>query len=280
MIYQTKSLLGLRDSNEDEIDIVFNYEGDDKEKKTMNYYAVYDGHGGNNISRYIKERLNKYFMNKRCSYDIKKKKDMLKYINGVYTSMQNKIMELNLKSRSCGSTALVVIQYEKSGIFSQLKIINLGDCRAVLCDQYNRAVQLTKDHKPMAFDENRRITALGGTIIHDHDDDPRINGLSVSRAFGDVEAKPHVSHMPEVFDHELAFKNGEIIDKFLIIACDGVWDVLSSQEAVDFVLYRLTELNTIQTCNGKGSNNIAHMLGKHAIHKGSTDNISIAIIFF
>jgi serine/threonine protein phosphatase PrpC len=280
MIYQTKSLLGLRSKNEDEIDIVFNYDNKDRKKKAMNYYSVYDGHGGDTISKYIKQRLSKYFMNSNCDYEINKTKSSNKYINSVYECMQNKIAQLNLSSRTTGSTALVVLQYEKAGIFSQLKVINIGDCRAVLCKDTNVAHALTKDHKPMAYDENIRILKLNGDIIHEKNDDPRINGLSVSRAFGDVEAKPQVTHMPEIFDYDLTVKHGKITDKFLILGCDGVWDVLSCQDATDFVLYKLKELSSLNICDNSGKNNIAHLLGKYAIEKGSMDNISVVIVFF
>ena len=64
MIYQTKSLLGARSKNEDEIDVVFNYDKSISDKKQMNYFGVYDGHGGNTMSKYVSERLSKYFMNK------------------------------------------------------------------------------------------------------------------------------------------------------------------------------------------------------------------------
>jgi protein phosphatase 2C len=280
MIYQYKSAQGpIRDTNEDEIDIEFNYTGSDKNMKPYNYFAVYDGHGGASISKYVKDRLGKYFMEKKRDYEIKRK-SANQYIYNIYDIMQNKIEESTMRARGCGTTALVVIQHEKNGIYNLLKVINLGDCRAVLCNYDNRAISLTKDHKPMAYDEFNRITKLGGIITHDRGDDPRINNLSVSRAFGDLDAKPHVSHVPEIFDYELNVKRNEIIDKFLILACDGVWDVLSCQDAVDFVLFRMSEIRSLDIRNGKGTNNIAQMLGKHAIAKGSEDNISIIIIFF
>lgn len=280
MIYQYKSCQGpIRDANEDEIDIEFNYNGQDKSVKAMNFFAVYDGHGGNAVSKYIKSKLSKYFMNKKYDYDIKKK-TANSYIMDIYDTIQTKLKESSIRTKMCGSTALVAIQYEKNNIYSQLKIINLGDCRAVICNENYLAIALTKDHKPMAFCENRRITKLGGVITHDVNDDPRINGLSVSRAFGDVEATPHISHVPEIFDYELNVKRGEIMDKFMILACDGVWDVLSCQDAVDYVLYKLAETRTIEIRDNKGSNNIAQMLGKYAIEKGSQDNISVIIVFF
>lgn len=280
MIYQYKSAQGpIRNANEDEIDVDFNYTGRDNKKYPINYFGIYDGHGGNAVSKYIKNRLSKYFMYKSCDYKIKKK-SCDTYIENSYDALQNRLKNSNVRAKNCGSTALVVLQYEKNNIYSQLKIINVGDCRAVLCDQYYRAIALTKDHKPMSFEENRRILKIDGTIVHNKDDDPRINGLSVSRAFGDIDATPHVTHEPEIFDHELNVIKSEIVDKFLILGCDGVWDVLSCQDAVDFVLFKLKELKTIEIRDGKGSNNIAYMLSKYAIDKGSQDNISVVIIFF
>jgi serine/threonine protein phosphatase PrpC len=144
----------------------------------------------------------------------------------------------------------------------------------VFGNENNIAIPLTKDHKPLSFDENKRILKIGGNIIQDEGDDARINGLSVSKAFGDLDAKPHVSHLPDIYDYDLNK------DKFLIMACDGVWDVLSNQDAIDFILYKLDEIKidiNLHACNKK---NIAYLLGDYAIKKGSQDNISILIIFF
>ena len=279
MKHQSISLLGRRSSNEDEIDIVFNYENEMKHVNEMNYFAVYDGHGGNSMSKYIKDRLSRYFVDSRVTKVTSKSKTYNKYIMKVYNCMQEKVSQLTLTSKFCGSTALVVMQYKKLNVFSQLKIINLGDCRAVLCNEDNIAIPLTKDHKPMSWDENKRIIALDGNITIDKGDDPRINGLSVSRAFGDVEAQPHVTHIPDIYDYELNVSQGMICDKFIILGCDGIWDVLSNQDAVDFVLYRLSELRNIENTDKSNKKNIANLLGKYAINEGSGDNISVVILF-
>ena len=279
-IYQTKSLTGSRSSNEDELDILVNHDGEDSSKSSINYYAVYDGHGGPNVSKYIKSRLRKYFTLKQCNFNAEKGKRCNSVIEYIYELLQEKLASSLPSSKSSGSTALSIIQYAKNGIFNQLKIINLGDCRAVLCKGNNLAVQLTKDHKPMEWDEYSRITSMGGKIEIASYNIARINGLSVSRALGDLDCKPHVSHIPEMFDYELEVINGVFKDKFLILGCDGLWDVMSTQEAVNFVLFKLSEISHLESCNNSGKNNIALMLGKAAIDKGSEDNISIAIIFF
>lgn len=272
--------MGARESNEDEHDVLINYDGSDNTKLNVNFYAVYDGHGGPLVSKFIKNRIRKYFTHKECNFNPASGNHCNGLIEYVYDLLQRKIEQQLPAAKISGSTALSIIHYAKDGIFSQLKIINLGDCRAVVCKYNNLSQQLTKDHKPMEWDEYDRIKKMGGNVEIAAYNIPRINGLSVSRAFGDLDCKPHVSHLPEIFDHELNVENGRISDKFLVLACDGLWDVLSNQDVINFVLFRMSEITHLETCDNAGKNNIALMLGKHAIEKGSEDNISISIIFF
>jgi protein phosphatase 1L len=276
MIYHLASLIGKRPKNEDEIDVIINSNGSNKSRKNINFFGVYDGHGGDKISKYLKEKLGNYFLDKSIVENPSKHKSYNKYIDKVYNFLQNKLTEFEQPSKHCGSTALVVINYSKLSDnldFNQLKVINLGDCRAVICDSRNIAIPLTKDHKPMSYDENKRILDCGGNIVIDVNDDPRINGLSVSRSFGDLDSKPHVSHLPDVYDYEIKDH------KFLIMACDGVWDVLSNQDAVDFVLFSLDKIKLDDNCTTRSSKNIAYLLGEYAIQRGSQDNISVLIVF-
>ena len=126
----------------------------------------------------------------------------------------------------------------------------------------------------MHWEEKIRIESLGGVIIKEANDDPRIKGLSVSRAFGDLDATPYVTHVPEIFNYKV---NAD--SKFVILGCDGVWDVFNNQDAVDFVL---NEMKKDYKYNIESSNvkNIAKKLAEEAINKGSTDNISVMILFF
>jgi serine/threonine protein phosphatase PrpC len=276
MNYNYISLLGARPKNEDEIEVIMNSLGQNKNFKPLNFFSIFDGHGGDKISKYLKDKLPSYFMSNSVDLDPSKHSVYNKYINKTYKHVQEKLESFNIPAKTCGSTALVIINYPKSDIYSQLKVINLGDCRAVLCNKDNIAIPLTKDHKPTSWEENTRITLAGGTIIQDSDDDPRINGLSVSRSFGDLDAKPHVSHLPDIYDYEISLGK----DKFIIMGCDGVWDVLSNQDAVDFVLFAMDKIKVEPACKTRTKSNIANLLGEYAISKGSQDNISVLIIWF
>ncbi|KDO55347.1 hypothetical protein CISIN_1g024852mg [Citrus sinensis] len=133
-----------------------------------------------------------------------------------------------------GSTACVAIIRDK-----QLVVANAGDSRCVL-SRKGQALNLSKDHKPDLEVEKDRILKAGGFIQVG-----RVNGsLNLARAIGDVEFKLNKSLPAE---KQIVTANPDIStielcddDEFLVIACDGIWDCLSSQELVDFVRDQLT----------------------------------------
>jgi serine/threonine protein phosphatase PrpC len=275
MYLHTISLLGLRPSNEDAEFSLLNLEGADKTKRNINLLAIFDGHGGPLISKYLSNVIPQYLYDKTIPKEIKPHSPKYyKYIQKLYDFIQEKIRNEIKESKMMGSTALIAQIYNHKNI-NRLQIINAGDCRAVLCNKDNIGIALSKDHKPLSFEENNRITQMGGQIIHLPNDDPRIMGLSVSRSLGDVDAKPYVSHQPEVFNYII-----DINDRFLILGCDGLWDVFDNQSAVDFVLSTMKNNYKYNTDSKSLQKNIAARLATEAIRKGSTDNISCMILFF
>jgi serine/threonine protein phosphatase PrpC len=269
MLVHYISLIGKRKSNEDQHDIILNITGNNKIIKSVNYFAVYDGHGGKNVSKYLKNNLSKYFIRNELENN-PKDNNYKKYIDKVFDHVQNKLsIECKNIANHVGSTALVMIHYITSGNKSSYYIANIGDCRAVKCNKNKQAIQLTKDHKPNAPEEKNRINKLGGKIVYDGYD-YRIMGLSLSRAFGDLDAKPYVSHKPDIFKYDLLAG-----DRFIVLACDGLWDVMENQEVVDFVISQIKSESQLK------STNMAKILANYAINtKKSTDNVSVIIIFF
>lgn len=158
-----------------------------------------------------------------------------------------------------------------------ITIANTGDSRCVI-SRRGIAEPLTLDHKPVLLEEAERIMNAGGFVR-----DNRVNGaLNVSRTIGDLDFKrndnlPHTHQMvvatPDITTFEL--QKG---DEFLILACDGIWDVLSNQEAVDFVRKRIKQ--------GQDLGSICEDMCDHCLApdlKGlcrGADNMSVIILLF
>ena len=278
------SLKGRRETNEDKHTIKLNLDGKNKEENPINIYGIYDGHGienGRIISSYLSKTLPVYLINKETKYPLKEA-----YIKKLYLLIQDTIKtKLKKYIEKNGSTCLIVCQYIHNNI-NYLDILNTGDSRCVMCVEKKvkysnltslnsptfEAVALTQDHKPNWTKELERITKLGGKIEFDGVD-WRIGDLSVSRSFGDTEFEKYITCMPDLIRHRI-----DKTDKFLVIACDGLWDVMSNQDVVNFIISYCYDILTWKKINTK--NNIAKLLAEYALKLGSTDNISIIIVFF
>ncbi|TLD30691.1 hypothetical protein PspLS_02117 [Pyricularia sp. CBS 133598] len=136
---------------------------------------------------------------------------------------------------------------------------NVGDARIILC-RSGKALRLSYDHKGSDENEGRRITNAGGLILNN-----RVNGvLAVTRALGDTYMKELVTGHPYTTETVIQPE----LDEFLIIACDGLWDVCDDQEAVD------------QVRNIEDPAAAAKLLVNHALARFSTDNLSCMIVRF
>ncbi|GFO05299.1 protein phosphatase 1g [Plakobranchus ocellatus] len=135
-----------------------------------------------------------------------------------------------------GCTACVLLKQGR-----KLLVANAGDSRCVLA-RAGRALDLSFDHKPEDDPERTRIEKAGGKVTADG----RVNGgLNLSRAIGDhvykrnteVSAREQmITALPDVQIEELSDQ-----DQFIVIACDGIWNYMSSQEVVDYVLVKLRD---------------------------------------
>ena len=260
------SLRGKRNQNEDKHNIILNIDGKNKDLSEINFFGVYDGHGGKFVSKFLEKNMPTFFMDKRLKYPLKRS-----FIYTIYTHLQKLLSDKFREfANHCGSTCLIVTHFKVDNQ-SFLNIMNSGDSRCVLCRD-NLAIALTKDHKPMWPEEKRRIEQLGGNIYYDGSD-YRIKDLSVSRAFGDLDANPYLTNIPDIFRYKI-----ENTDKFIVMACDGLWDVMTNSDVVNFILNECYDKNLENRINV--GTNIAKKLAETAIAKGSMDNVSIIIIFF
>lgn len=229
-------------------------------KEADKYYigAVYDGHGpSNDVVNYVRENLIEYII----TYT-RNEASILDSIKNAFTQTECEINDCRLEG---GTTALIAI-LDKNAM--KLYIANLGDCRAVLC-RNNKPFKLSSDHKPDRPDERKRIEEKGGHI--EYDGVHRINRLAISRSFGDLDLKKYnpgcIISEPEIVEESL-----QPGDQFLILASDGIWDVINNQEAVTIVqdLFKL-DLKPIEA---------AGKLVLEAKMRGSRDDLTALIVRF
>ncbi|KAJ0074897.1 hypothetical protein Patl1_33983 [Pistacia atlantica] len=176
----------------------------------------------------------------------------------------------SLAPYSVGSTASIVI-------LSPCHIIaaNVGDSRVVLC-RGKRAIPLTVDHKLEREDELARIRDKGGRIVQWGC--LRVEGvLSMSRAIGDHGLKPWIISVPEV-----TFTPRTEDDEFLILASDGLWDVLSNDVAVRLAReefrYQRRQPKKDDTSSHPPAINVAKELLKRAFTAYTCDNVSVVVV--
>ena len=136
-----------------------------------------------------------------------------------------------------GCTAVVAL---RKG--NDLWVANAGDSRGVL-SRAGKAIALSEDHKPAQEGERTRIIAAGG-FLSEIGGVCRVNGnLNLSRAIGDLKYKANTELPPkdQIITAQPDIKKVTLTseDKFFVLACDGVWDVMSNQDVVDFIGARL-----------------------------------------
>ena len=237
--------------------------------------AVFDGHGGSAASKFAAKHLltilehSDQWKTYLITHLIEDLSEALRY-----TFLQIDIdMYRNLGEEcvKCGSTSVVTIITP-----SHIICANAGDSRSILSHQNGTLVSLSNDHKPNLKQETLRIRTAGGFVTTRRTGGvSRVDGvLAVSRGLGDFRFKNRTDLPPELqkvtCQPEIIIHTRQIQDEFVLLACDGIWDVLSSGDVIKLV----------QTLYKEGENNeklIAEEIIDESFSKGSKDNISVII---
>ncbi|XP_051522301.1 integrin-linked kinase-associated serine/threonine phosphatase 2C isoform X3 [Myxocyprinus asiaticus] len=245
------------------------------------YFAVFDGHGGARASQFAAENLH---LTLACKFPKGDVENLEKLVRKCLLDTFRQTDEDFLKKASSqkpawkdGSTATCVLVVD-----DVLYVANLGDSRAVLCrlEQAEDSVKgkcvtlaLSKEHNPTIYEERMRIQRAGGTVR-----DGRVLGvLEVSRSIGDGQYKRcGVISTPDLRRCQLR-RN----DKFVLLACDGLFKVFSADEAAQFVLDVLTN-ETVET---EGQSEQAgryeaacQRLASEAVRRGCADNVTVILV--
>ena len=219
-------------------------------EKKYSLFGIFDGHGGNDVVKYIKNRLPEIIkanITKNNNYDS---------IENNLTSSFHKIDE-ELKfydSEHTGSTATILL-FQDNIVYCA----NVGDSTAfIVYDNFIKKISI--DHKCTDPKEEERILLSGGKITKN-----RVMGqLVLSRCLGDLYCKKYgVSNIPDISVNKL---EGNV--KYVVVASDGVWDVVKENE-----LLQLSK-------NRKNAEGFCKDLVKLAIDKDTKDNVSCIVISF
>ena len=251
------------------------------DKKDIDVFGVFDGHGGKEISQFVSNHFTKeLIINKNVSSDMSlalketfiKMDEIMQNPEGIeeikkYAKLSKEQDDIQSKNEPQNSQMALFSQFmvqkdpEANDIYmrtgctacvmsidetnKKLYFANAGDSRVVLCKN-GVAEAKSEDHKPEMDSEKKRIYKADGWIS-----DGRVKGnLNLTRGFGDLEYKQNKNLKPE---DQMITANPDInvVDftkdmDFVIIGCDGIWDCLKNQEACDFVSKRLKENKDIK----------------------------------
>lgn len=229
--------MGVRPTMEDTAVVVGDFAG-----PGTSYYGLFDGHGGVDVALYCANNFHRVFASK------------FHITANVETVIKESILEINniaIKRWPDQGCTLAIVMVIKDIIYTA----NLGDTRIVLCNG-DQVTRLSYDHKATDPDEVQKVVKLGAAVFGG-----RVCGmLALTRAIGDGALNEYLIRDPTL--NRLKRKDG----MQLIIACDGVWDVMTDEEAARFV---------------KGSTNMAESARKikdTAISRNTLDNVSVLCI--
>ncbi|KAK1311692.1 Protein phosphatase 2C 37 [Acorus calamus] len=276
------SLCGRRRDMEDAVSIQPSFSGGDGlSPAKSHFFGVFDGHGCSHVAISCKERMHEILTEELAGTGtgtgtstgtaewtalMEQSFARMDAEATARTSAEDDerpTCRCELQKPQCdtvGSTAVVAVVTA-----DKIVVANCGDSRAVLC-RNGSPVPLSTDHKPDRPDELQRIQSAGGRVIYW--DGARVLGvLAMSRAIGDSYLKPYVVAEPEVTVTE----RGEG-DECLILASDGLWDVVSNGTACEVVRMCL------RGGSEKACSDAAMLLSKLALARNSSDNVSVVVV--
>ena len=280
----------------------------------ISYFAIFDGHGGEECSEFLKNNyLNYLIENKNFPFDIKI--SMIETCQKIEEDFFKQKCSDNLEeSDKSGSCALIAVIFD-----NKIYIANIGDSRAIMSMNGGVKIkQLTTDHKPENIKEYERAIKNGSKIYLDDNDEvdrdiSKLNfvkdkadlekkieikqknteekifrvypsDLAVMRTIGDIKAKKKefgalpgtVINTPDIFVYDL---NGSV--DFIVMGCDGIFDDLSNQEIINaaWLVFKNRGKEKNYDMN-ELTKEACDIVMKFALEKQTSDNLSCIIISF
>ena len=272
----------IRNYNEDKVSIILTIKKpkDFKEEywPKISYMALFDGHGGNTCSNFLRDNLHNYIIKNENLLKDTEKSIIESFEKAEDDFLNNIAIKENDKSGSCALVCLI--------IDNNLYIANCGDSHAIISINSGKEIKLLNSiHRPNNIKEKERIIKNGGSIYIRNSIMRIIPGrLSVSRAFGDKDAKLNdygennniLICTPEVV--KINLRNQKV--DFLIMGCDGIFEFLTNEDCVSLAWKIMKEniknYNNFHQMNG----DIVDLIIKSALKRNSIDNVTVLFVSF
>lgn len=234
-------------------------------RRPLSFVGLYDGHNGTAAAAFLHQHLPTALLRAPVSASIPEA--MVAAAAELDAAL---CAHLAHERDPSGATALFAVVDGAAGPSQTLHVANVGDSKCVLSRNGGRAEALTREHRPARPDERSRIEAAGAVVHHD-----RVNGvLAVTRSFGDEghKAGGDAKEGALICTPEITTRTVQPDWEFVLLASDGAWDVLGTQQAVDCVRSHLAHTPSL--------NSAAAAVVKETLARGSTDNVSVALLAF
>jgi len=214
-------------------------------------FLLFDGHSGSLVSDYANVHFPKILKKKLET------KDPETALRETFVGLNATILEKNIKG-GCTATAVLVLA-------DKAYVAHVGDSRAAIVHSNGKLERLTVDHRPDNEAEAAAVKARGGFVFRFGGGGGRVNGvLAITRALGDKDLKDAITAEPDVRQIPADLLNKDD-PATLIVACDGMWDVLTD----DYVAEVISTTKDMQAC--------AQILRNRAYDSGSADNITVMV---
>lgn len=258
---------------------VHTYVANFAERLDWGYFAVFDGHAGKETARWAGAHLHEMIYD---SIQREEFADLRETLNTTFINADKEIASLNGVGQSGATAAVAVLRWEVEGDPTNntnddnncnanedqkfdfiptekhkrmLYTANAGDSKIVL-SRGGKPHCLTYEHKATDRNEIKRISQSGGLVLGG-----RVNGiLAVTRSLGDVALKEWVIGAPYTTSVEITKD-----DEYVIIGCDGLWDVCS-------------DLKAVSLCKGLSAQEAANGLVAYALGNNTTDNVTVLVV--